>query len=153
MKFDPLWLVPVTREKIPLGFSKEDVIEKLDSHVEWGTFLALELARAPSGRLVGKRLGEVYTIARSIRYQNIYQPYARFRIDPVANGSVIFLTFYAPFSILFLLLCALLSYSAMEAVGFLALLVFVSLIHLAGVLLFFWEKQKILRILRQTLGE
>jgi hypothetical protein len=136
-----------------LSLSKDKAVEKLGTHVEWGKYVAVELAGAPNGELVGKRNGEVYTVARSIRYQNIYMPYARFHIDLTPNGSVANVTFYAPFSEFFLLFVAVASCAVTGAASLRGWLIFLSVIHLGGIFLFFLEKGRVSRKLRYIFEE
>jgi hypothetical protein len=151
MNIAPLCFVPIASERVFVRLAEKEVVAKLNLHIGWGKFVALELAGAQSGELVGKRQDDIYTIARSISYPNIYQPYGRFRVDAVASGSIICLMFYAPFSVVFLSFCILSIFVVKEDIGLLTMLALVCFFHVAGVLLFFWEKEKLIQVLRHIL--
>ena len=134
-----------------LNLTPEQATTRLAQDVAWGKFVFWELLDARSGELVGCRRGNVWTVARSIRYSNIYLPYVRFHLVTRANGSSVLLTSYAPWSIPLFLFCGLASFNAIEAIGFNMWIAFLVAMYTIGVLLFFWEKQKVLRQLRQIL--
>ena len=116
--------------------------------------MLLALLTASAGQLVGKWAGETFTVTRKINYANTYLPFAKGRIAPSGSGSVIDLTYSAPYSVLVIFVFALGGYFVVTRGRSEDVAIWMGigiLTHVACVLLFFWEKYKIERKLREIL--
>lgn len=108
-----IWLIPLAKTRIESTLSNEQLIQRIRGAVRFRSSLLLGLITGSAGQLVGKWNDGNFILARAISYQNAYLPYVRGRIQSTGQGSVLELTFYAPYSSFVLLGIGLMSYFAL----------------------------------------
>jgi hypothetical protein len=151
-----LALVPLGSSKIETSLSTDEAVERLKKGIRFRPNMMLAFLGSSAGELVGKWRESGFTVTRRISYQNTYLPFGKGVVRAAGTGSEIQLQFSAPFSGLMVLAFALggyLVFSKGSTDQFLLTITIGVLAHIVSVLLFFWEKKKIDRRLRELLGK
>jgi hypothetical protein len=154
-----LALIPISKAELYSTVSREETIRRLRGGIRFTPSLfAAMIADGPDGRLAGKWRDGQFTLTRKISCANVYVPWVKGGVQSDGTGTIVNLAFFAPFSAIVFAFAAffgasvgrrLLCWSRERAVE-IGVLGIVSM-HVAGVLLFFWEKRKIERRLAEIL--
>jgi len=150
-------MTPLRRTRLHSTLSPEKVAQRLQESIPFRSslFRAILALSDWGSNLTGTWGHETFWIMKDAFGTNAYLPFGKGTILSSEPGSVIEVVFFAPFSIVILVISALGAYWAVAGrdPAFLTVVIwFWALIHLVGILMFNRQATKIEQALEQIIG-
>jgi hypothetical protein len=149
--------IPFNSVRIESKLSESEAMPRLNAAIELKCYLLSMLLPLRLRGLPGLINHDTLIIHRTIRYRNSFLPLAFGRFVSDAGTTALTLTLWSPGSLLLLFTLIGLWVYGMFAGGhrdfLLAFTLFACVVHIVGVVTFYWEREKLLRRLEQILRD
>jgi hypothetical protein len=151
----PLALIPLARAELKTSLPDDEVRALLQRTMRQSSSVIGAFIGAPAKQLISVWKRGRFIVVRKPGYRNSYMPFAAGCVAVSQRGSVIRLTFFAPLSVLGVLILAVAGYVIWtqgvpidKSVFITVAGTFAVLFHGVGVALFAWERGKMEREIR-----